>query len=51
MAAKGKVKQEAKTDEEKYLYAKKLPKAMPCLTRDKEKGEMWDRIANLLVYN
>lgn len=47
MAAKGKVKQEAKTDEEKYLYAKKLTKAMPCLTRDKEKGEMWDSIANL----
>lgn len=47
MAAKGKAKIESRTDEEKYLYAKKLTNAISCLTRDKEKAEMYDSIAKI----
>ena len=35
MAEKTKAKFEAKTDDEKYLHAEKLLKAIDCLTRDK----------------
>lgn len=47
MAAKGKAKKETRTDEEKYLYAKKLTGAISCLIRDKEKAEMYDNIAKI----
>lgn len=45
--AEKKAKVVAKTDEEKYLEAKKLTDATPCLTRDKEKAEIYDSIAKI----
>ena len=38
LMAEKKTKTVAKTDEERYLEAKKLTDATPCLMRDKEKA-------------
>lgn len=45
--AEKKAKVVAKTDEEKYLYAKKLTNAIPCLIRDKEKAEIYESVAKI----
>ena len=45
--AEKKTKTVAKTDEERYLEAKKLTDATPCLMRDKEKAEIYDSIAKI----
>lgn len=45
--AEKKPKVVVKTDEEKYLYAKKLEDAIPCLVRDKEKAEIYKSIAEI----
>lgn len=45
--AEKKPKVVAKTDEEKYLYGKKLTDAISCLVRDKEKAEMYESIAKI----
>lgn len=45
--AEKKAKTVAKTDEQKYLEAKKLTVATPCLMRDKEKAEIYDSIAKI----
>ena len=47
MAEKTKAKFEAKTDDEKYLHAEKLLKAIDCLTRDKERAEIYEYVANI----
>ena len=45
MAAKTKVKEVKLTDEEKYAKAKELTQAVNCLTRDKERAEIYGTIA------
>lgn len=47
LMAEKKAKTVAKTDEQKYLEAKKLTVATPCLMRDKEKAEIYDSIAKI----
>lgn len=47
LMAEKKTKTVAKTDEERYLEAKKLTDATPCLMRDKEKAEIYDSIAKI----
>lgn len=46
MAGKTKEKVENKTQEEKYFDAEKLLKATNCLTRDKERAEMFKNLAD-----
>ena len=45
MAVKTKVKEVKLTDEEKYAKAKELTQAVNCLTRDKERAEIYGTIA------
>ena len=47
MAEKTKAKFEAQTEDEKYLHAEKLLKAIDCLTRDKERAEIYEYVANI----
>ena len=45
--AEKKAKVVAKTEQERYLEAKKLTNAIPCLIRDKEKAEIYESIAKI----
>ncbi len=45
--AEKKAKVVAKTEPERYLEAKKLTDAIPCLIRDKEKAEIYENIAKI----
>lgn len=45
--AEKKAKVVAKTEQERYLEAKKLTDAIPCLIRDKEKAEIYESIAKI----